>query len=104
MLRPSCSLPWSDPFSWSDLWSGADVGGEVLAGQRGSGGDEVGGCPLEDDQAAVVARTGSEVDDPVGMSHDRLVVLDHDDRLPRVDQPVEQAEQVLDVGEVQAGR
>ena len=40
----------------------------------------------------------SEVDDPVGVRHDRLVVRDHDDRLAFVDEPVEQAEQVLDVG------
>ena len=61
------------------------------------------GCALEDDPAAVVARAGAEVDDPVGVRHDRLVVLDHDDRLAGVDEPVEQAEQLLDVGQVQAG-
>ena len=33
----------------------------------------------------------------------RLVVLDDDDRLAGVDEPVEQAEQLLDVGEVEAG-
>jgi hypothetical protein len=45
------------------------------------GGNEVGGCALEDDPAAVVAGAGAEVDDPVGVRHDRLVVLDDDDRL-----------------------
>src|SRR5437762_9297294 len=84
--------------------SGADVGREVLAGEGGAGGDEVGGCALEDDPAAVVAGAGAEVDDPVGVRHDRLVVLDDDDRLAGVDESVEQAEQLLDVGEVQAGR
>jgi hypothetical protein len=49
-----------------------------------------------------MAGAGTEVDDPVGMRHDRLVVLDHDDRLAGVDEPVEQAEQLLYVGEVQA--
>jgi hypothetical protein len=49
-----------------------------------------------------VAGAGAEVDDPVGVGHHRLVVLDDDDRLARVHQPVEQAEQVVDVGEVQA--
>src|SRR5215208_1319167 len=83
--------------------SGADVGREVLAGEGGAGGDEVGGCALEDDPAAVVAGAGAEVDDPVGVRHDRLVVLDEDDRLAGVDEPVEQAEQLLDVGEVEAG-
>ena len=66
-------------------------------------GDEVGGRALEDDPAAVVAGARAEVDDPVGVRHDRLVVLDDDDRLAGVDEPVEQAEQLLDVGEVQAG-
>ena len=83
--------------------SGANVGREVLAGEGRAGRDEVGGCALEDDPAAVVAGAGAEVDDPVGVRHDRLVVLDDDDRLARVDEPVEQAEQLLDVGEVQTG-
>ena len=39
--------------------SGADVGREVLAGEGGAGGDEVGGCALEDDPAAVVAGAGT---------------------------------------------
>jgi hypothetical protein len=52
-----------------------------------------------------VAGAGAEVevDDRVGVRHDGLVVLDDDDGLAGVDQPVEQAEQLLDVGEVQAG-
>src|SRR6185369_10969835 len=83
--------------------SGADVGREVLAGEGGAGGDQVRGCALEDDPAAVVAGPGTEVDDPVGVRHDRLVVLDDDHRLAGVDEPVEQPEQLLDVGEVQAG-
>src|SRR4051794_8095927 len=64
-----------------DERSGADVGREVLAGEGGAGRDEVGGGALEDDPAAVVAGAGAEVDDPVGVRHDRLVVLDDDDRL-----------------------
>jgi hypothetical protein len=35
--------------------------------------------------------------------HDRLVVRDDDDRLAGVDEPIEQAEQMLDVGEVGRG-
>src|SRR5664279_5706050 len=83
--------------------STADVGREVLAGEGGAGGDELGGGALEDDPATVVAGAGAEVDDPVGVRHDRLVVRDDDDRLAGVDEPVEQAEQLLDVGEVEAG-
>ena len=67
------------------------------------GGDEASGCALEDDSAAVVTGAGTEVDDPVRVRHDPLVVLDDDDRLAGVDEPVEQAEQLLDVGEVEAG-
>jgi hypothetical protein len=73
----------------------------VLAGEGGTGGNEVGGCAREDDPAAVVAGAGTEIDEPVGVGHDRLVVLDDDDRLARVDEPIEQAEQMRDVGEVQ---
>src|SRR5947207_3653041 len=51
-----------------------------------------------------MASARAEVDDPVGVRHHRLVVLDDDDRLARLDEPVEQAEQLLDVGEVEAGR
>src|SRR5664280_1871466 len=57
--------------------SGADVGCEVLAGEGGAGG-------------------GAEVDDPVGVRHDRLVVRDDDDRLAGVDEPVEQLLGLLD--------
>src|SRR5580693_1656742 len=80
---------------------GADVVCEVLTGVGGAFADEVGGCALEDDPPAVVTGIGSEVDDPVGVRHDRLVMLHDNDRLARVDESVEQAEQLLDVGEVQ---
>src|SRR5262249_44462714 len=72
--------------------SGADVGREVLAGEGGAGGDEVGGRALEDDAAAVGPGAGAAGDDPVGVRHHRLVVLDDDDRLAGVDQPVEQCQ------------
>ena len=71
----------------------------MLAGEGGAGGDEVGGCALEDDPATVVASAGAELDDPVGLRHDPLVVRDDDHRLTGVDEPVEQVEQLLDVGE-----
>ena len=84
-------------------WSGADVRREVLAGEGGACGHQIFRPALEDDPAAVVACAGAEVDDPVGVRHDRLVVLDDDDRLAGVDEPVEQPEQLFDVGEVEAG-
>ena len=66
-------------------------------------GDQVGGCALEDDSAAVVAGARAEVDDPVGARHHRLMVCDHDDRFAGVDEAVEQAEELLDVGKVETG-
>src|SRR5580693_8418205 len=74
----------------------------MLAGEGGPGSHQIGRSALEDDPATVVAGTGTEIDDPVGVRHDRLVVLDDDDRLARVDEPVEQAEKLLDVGEMEA--
>jgi len=64
----------------------------VLAGERGPDGDELGEGPLEDDPSAVVPGARTEVDDPVGVRHHGLVVLDHDHRPARVDDPVEQGE------------
>src|SRR5688500_6465137 len=50
-----------------DRRSDTDVGRQMLPGEGGAGGDEVGGGALEDDLAAVVAGPGTEVDDPVGV-------------------------------------
>ena len=51
-----------------------------------------------------VAALRPEVDDPVGRLDDVEVVLDDEDRVAAVDQPVEDLEQLLDVGEVEPGR
>jgi len=84
------------------LRSSADVGREMLSGEGRAVGYQGFRCSLEDDSAAVVAGAGPEVDDPIGVRHDRLVVLDDDDRFAGVDESVEQAEQLLHVGEVEA--
>lgn len=46
----------------------------------------------------------AEVDDPVGMGHHRLVVIDHGQQLAGVDEPVERAEQLFHVGQVKPAR
>ena len=46
----------------------------------------------------------SEVDDPVGALHDVEVVLDDDDGVSRIDEPLQNGEQALDVFEVKACR
>lgn len=55
--------------------------GEVLPRQRGALGDQICRGALEDDATAVMSGARSQVDDPVGVRHDRLVMLDHDHRL-----------------------
>ena len=72
----------------------------MLPGRGGAGSDKVGWGALEADVTTLVAGAGTEVDDPVRVRHDHLVVLDDDDGLAGVHQPVEQGEQVLHVGEV----
>ena len=83
-------------------WSGADGGRQVLASESGAVGYEVSGRALKDDPAAIVSGAGTEIDDPVGVGHGRLVVLDDDERPAGVDEPIEQAEQLRDVGQVEA--
>ena len=76
---------------------------QMLPGQRALGPDEVGRRPLEDHLAAVVAAAGTQVDHPVGPGDDVEVVLDDDHGPSRLDQPVEQADEVVDVLHVEPG-
>ena len=55
-----------------------------------------------DHASAAVAGLGTQVDDPVGFGHHVEVVLDHDDAVAGIDQPVQHVDQLLDVGHVQA--
>ena len=57
-----------------------------------------------DDLAARLAALGAEVDEPVGLLDHVEVVLDHEHGVARVDEALQHLEQLLDVGEVQAGR
>ena len=61
------------------------------------------GRPGRDDLPAGLAALGPEVDDPVGLLDHVEVVLDHEHRVPGVDEALEHLEQLLDVGEVEAG-
>ena len=60
--------------------------------------------PFGDDLAAAFAALGAEVDDPVGRLDHVEVVLDHDDRVAQVDQPLQHVEQLAHVVEVQPRR
>ncbi len=85
-----------------ELSSGVDVGGKVLGGERGPGRDEIGGGAFEDDFAAVVTGARAEIDDPVSVGHHGLVVGDDNRRFAGIDEPIKEAEQVFDIGEVES--
>jgi hypothetical protein len=61
------------------------------------------GGALRDHSTAAAATLGAEVDDPVGALDHVEVVLDDDDRVALVDQPLQHPEQLADVLEVQPG-
>ena len=58
---------------------------------------------LGDNGAAVLPTFGSQIHDPVGGGDDVEVVLDDDHRVAARDEPVDDAEQAVDVGRVEAG-
>ena len=60
--------------------------------------------PFGDDPAPFVSRLGAQVDNPVGRLDYVEIVFDHDDRVPLLDETVEDLEQLVDVVEVQARR
>jgi hypothetical protein len=60
--------------------------------------------PLEDDAPAVLPRLGAELDHPVGARDDVGVVLDDDERVAALDQPLEHAEEAAHVRQVEPGR
>ena len=56
-----------------------------------------------DDLAACLAALGAEVDQVVGLLDHVEIVLDHEHGVAAVDEALQRLEQLLDVGEVQAG-
>ena len=60
--------------------------------------------PRRDELPALVARLGPEIDDPVGAFDDFEIVLDHDQRVAAVDQPLKEPHQDRDVVKMQSGR
>ncbi len=81
----------------------AEQAPQVGAGVRARGARHRLGRAARDEPAAAFAALRPEVEHPVrGLDHVE-VVLDHDDAVPGVAQPVEHVEEKLDVVEVQAG-
>ncbi len=56
-----------------------------------------------DEAAAAVAALGAHVEEPVGGLDDVEIVLDDEDRVAGVYQTIQHADQLLDVGEMEAG-
>src|SRR5207244_3221309 len=90
-MRTRRTLPPSGPVPATPACRGAGAAGDAL------------GSALGHNATAGLAGTRPHVDDPVGTLHDVEVVLDHEHRVPRVDQPVEHAAQGPHVVQVQAG-
>ena len=84
----------------------AFAGQDVLQIRAGVGGFRLGdgfGGADRDDVAAFVAAFGAHVDDPVGGLDDVEIVLDNKHGVAGVGQALQERDQLLDVGEVQAG-
>ena len=58
----------------------------------------------DDDRAAGVSTFGTKVDNPVGLANDIDIVLDGNNRIAVINQPVDQLVKSGGVGNVQAGR
>src|SRR4029079_12229960 len=76
--------------------------GEEVAGDRTLVARDLRGGPLGDDLSPVLARAGPHVDDPVGGSHHLLVVLDDEDGVAEIAEPLERADQAAVVALVEA--
>src|SRR5690606_6674179 len=69
--------------------------GEVLPGEAVFGARELLGRSAEDDLAAEVPRTGTEVDHVIALADRLLVVLDDDDGVAEVAQPLQRGDEPL---------
>ena len=97
-LRPSPRRRWAGS-------SMREVAAQVAAGQAGlRRAHHLGGRARRHDLPAVPAGARAEVDDPVGLLHRLVVVLDHHHRVADVAQVLERRQQLLVVALVQADR
>ena len=61
-------------------------------------------CAGGNDLAACIARFRPDIDNIIGFRDYAEVVLDHDDGMAVIDQPVQQVQQQFDIGHMQANR
>src|SRR5258708_21976441 len=74
---------------------------QVASGERRTHLRDLLGRPFGDDLAAGRAAGGTEVDDVVSGLHDVEVVLDDDNGVARIDEAMQDLEELLDVREVE---
>ena len=95
-----------DPFAGERARMGAgddlDFAGEVLAGERGGVVHDLLGRTGGDEQAAVLAGAGAEVEDVVGLADGVFVVLDDEDGVAQVAEVFEGVEEALVVALMEA--
>src|SRR5665811_339913 len=77
---------------------------KVLAGDGVFRRQQILDRPRDDDLTAVLAGTGTNVNDPVGGADRVLVVFDHDERIAEVAQPLQRLDQPMVVPLVQSDR
>ena len=74
----------------------------MFARESGGFGNKVTRRAREHHLTTVMAGPGTQINDPVGMSHDRLMVLHHNHGLTGVNELIEQTQEMGHVGQVQA--
>ena len=79
-----------------------DFAGEVLAGDRGGVGHDLGGGAVGHEEAAVFAGAGAEVEDVVGFADGVFVVLDDEDGVAEIAQGFEGGDEALVIALVEA--
>ena len=84
--------------------SSVEQGAEDVAGVGAAGACDFFGGAGGDDAPAVFTAFGTEIDDVVGLFDHVEVVFDHQNCVSKRDQTLEHVEQLVNVGEVQAGR
>src|SRR5450432_3650040 len=77
---------------------------EIFAGERGRVADDLLDRSFGDDEAAVLAGTGTHVDEVVRLAHRLLVVLDDDHRVAQIAQLPQRGEQARVVALVESDR
>src|SRR3981081_288081 len=74
----------------------------LQAAERPGAHPDLCGSAIEDDLAAALAGPGSQVEDAVSLQHDLRIVLDPEQRIASVAQPLHDADDSLHVARVQA--